>query len=271
MVRPYQLPNFIHKTLDRLRGNNSGKVVLQDYLNMEINPWLQPIICADSSQVVGAEVLLRFRDCHGQLLTPTHVIEDLEASRHIHHVTLELMESTGESFLPIIDLLPAGFFITFNICASQLDNPALKEAALKFMRTLNNRVALVFEIVERSMLQINDYVLASIEALMDCGVQFAIDDFGSGYSSLKYLENMGFGMLKLDRELTLAYNGELIYRKTIAALAGLTRSLNIRITAEGIESQEQATLLIQCGVDLLQGFFYARPQPAQQFVSGYLL
>ncbi|QLA68097.1 EAL domain-containing protein [Enterobacter pasteurii] len=268
MVHLHQPPKIIQTFFDRLRGSQPGKDIHPNYSNTELNYWVQPIICADTSRTVGLEAQLLFRDNHGQLLSFLPANENPKVSLNM---IIRLLDGISTCFMPVAGNLPTDFFITIKICALQLAHPKLKEATAKFRQNLQNRAVLVFEIIEHTPGDISDDVLTCIDTLMDHGVQFALGHLGCGNISLKYLENMGFGMLKLARDLTLTCHGTLVYRKTIAAMVGLARSLNIRIAAEGVHTQEQAALLTESGIDFLQGFFYTWPQPAQQFISAYLI
>lgn len=241
------------------------KSSLECFLEMNSYPYLQPIVSAITGEVIGAEILLRFIDKDGSCYAPGTVIEELENSRHINKLTVDLINNIHQHFLPIASNLPNDFFFTFNICSSQLANDPLREAALKFSDNFN----MVLEIIERSVLEIDDDIQVAVEEMSNEGIQFAIDDFGAGHTSLKYLEIMNFSFLKIDRDLTRAHQGKLIYKNTVCALVELARKLNMSLIAEGVETQEQVTLLTEAGAELLQGYHYSMPLSVPHFIKEY--
>jgi EAL domain-containing protein (putative c-di-GMP-specific phosphodiesterase class I) len=260
MLQPYRwAENKINNTIKK------NRLMVSNPLNkgkMNTCPYIQPIICSSTRRLMGAEVLLRLKDERGNYFSANADFAD----EMLDKFTLKLIDDIQTSFLPLRNRLPTGFFFTFNICASQIANPVLKTSAYRFADDFN----MMLEVNERSINDIEDPMLESIQEMMDAGIQFAIDDFGAGCSSLKYLENMGFCMLKLNRDLTLIHRGELVYKKTVAALAGLAIMLNIRLGAEGIQSEDQARCLAERGVNLLQGRHYSHPLPVNEFISNYI-
>jgi EAL domain-containing protein (putative c-di-GMP-specific phosphodiesterase class I) len=94
------------------------------------------------------------------------------------------------------------------------------------------------------------------------GVSIVLDDFGIGYSSMKYLEMFSFDQIKIDRSFTRNVTHQTVGAAIVCAIAGLGRSLGIRTTAEGVETAEQLLFLRTAGCQLAQGFLFSRPVPA---------
>jgi EAL domain-containing protein (putative c-di-GMP-specific phosphodiesterase class I) len=106
---------------------------------------------------------------------------------------------------------------------------------------------------------LDDFALDTLQQLSEERVRFAIDDFGSGSSCLKYIEHMGFSTIKIDRCLTVASNGSLIYSAVIDSIIALSGRLKIEVVAEGVENSEQLSLLKDKGVHIFQGYLFSRP------------
>ena len=232
------------------------------WLQMETLPHIQPIICSATQRLIGAEVLLRFNDERGHYLTADMNINE----KALDNFTVTLIDEIYDCFHPLRNKLPEGFFFAFNIRANQLTRPAVKHAAYRFSDSFN----MMLEVNERSIDNLDEPMLDSMREMQDTGIQFAIDDFGAGCSSLKYLESMDFCLLKLNRELTLTHQGELVYKKILSALAGLAIMLDIRLGAEGVQSRDQAQRLAERGVNLLQGRYYSRPLAVEKFILNYI-
>ena len=104
-----------------------------------------------------------------------------------------------------------------------------------------------------------------LHAIRELGVSLAIDDFGTGYSSLSYLKDLPMSKLKIDQSFTRGVPNDaddMAITKTILALGG---GLNLRVIAEGVETQEQAEFLLASGCELAQGYYYSKPLPADEF------
>jgi EAL domain-containing protein (putative c-di-GMP-specific phosphodiesterase class I) len=132
---------------------------------------------------------------------------------------------------------------------------ALAEAGLEPRR-------LEIEITESLLLAEIDTTLTTLHRLRDMGVRIAMDDFGSGYSSLRYLRAFPFDKIKVDRLFMhgLAREGDAM--AIVGAMIGLGRSLGLKTTAEGIETEEQLEAVRQQGCDEVQGFLFSPPLPA---------
>jgi EAL domain-containing protein (putative c-di-GMP-specific phosphodiesterase class I) len=266
MLQPYRWAvNKINTTINKTHlavSNPLNMLKINTLLKMEASPYIQPIICSTTGRLMGAEVLLRFKDGDGNYIPADAIVND----ELLERFTIKLIDDIQTCFHPLRNKLPPGFFFTFNICASQIAHPILKKSAYRFADSFN----MMLEVNERSINDIEDPMLDSIQEMMDAGIQFAIDDFGAGCSSLKYLENMGFCMLKINRDLTLVHQGELVYKKTLSALAGLAIMLDIKLGAEGVQSEHQAQCLAERGVNLLQGRHYSQPLPVNKFILNYI-
>ncbi len=123
---------------------------------------------------------------------------------------------------------------------------------------------LELEITELVLLQDNDSALAILHELRNLGIKIAMDDFGTGYSSLGYLRSFPFDKIKIDqsfiRDLTSKEDSVAIIR----AVVGLSSSLGITTTAEGVETKEQLARLTKEGCNEVQGFFFSPPRPAAE-------
>ena len=124
---------------------------------------------------------------------------------------------------------------------------------------------LVIEITESALMNNIEQTLEQMAILRDLGVRFAIDDFGTGYSSLSQLRNLPVDCLKIDRSFVkdLDISGS-SSTTMVRGIIGLAHSLQLEVVAEGVETQEQLTLLGAMGCDINQGFLLYRPMPAEQ-------
>ncbi|KUQ83622.1 MULTISPECIES: EAL domain-containing protein [Enterobacter cloacae complex] len=230
----------------------------------EFVPFIQPVYWGD--KIVGGEVLLRvLKD--GIYHSPEKYLSAMESCEVINDVTCSLMSNVKTYFEDYEGTLPEDFYLSFNICAKQLNSPRVIEAVTNFKKVFDGRIAVTLEIVERGTMNLDDFALDAMQQLTESGVRFAIDDFGSGSSCLKYIEHAGFSTIKIDKCLTIASNGSLIYSAVIDSIVTLAERLKIHVIAEGIENKEQLSLLKDKGVDIFQGYLFSKPVSMHEFCT----
>jgi EAL domain-containing protein (putative c-di-GMP-specific phosphodiesterase class I) len=125
-------------------------------------------------------------------------------------------------------------------------------------------VRLELEITEGLLLQNSPAVQETLLKLRAAGVRIALDDFGTGYSSISYLRSHGVDKLKIDQSYVAQLGKDLEIDDIVTCIIGLARAMHMKVTAEGVETEEQRTLLDQMGCDQLQGFLLARPAPPRE-------
>lgn len=106
-----------------------------------------------------------------------------------------------------------------------------------------------------------------IGELRNRGIRISLDDFGTGFSSLGYLNRFSIDEIKIDRSFVVNLENDAKKRALVQAIITLGKALGLKVVAEGVETQTQADLLEQMGCDLFQGFLFARPMPAEQFIA----
>ncbi|MEO0420785.1 MAG: EAL domain-containing protein [Pseudomonadota bacterium] len=235
--------------------------------------YYQPRIDLEEGRVGGAEALLRMRAEDGSLVPPSEFIplaEELglivELGRFVVAEAIRQLRQWQS-----LGLVDRRFVMSVNISPRQFQDPHLFEHIELVLR--NEHVApacLELEITENTLL--SDLELASrlLEARRQIGVRVAIDDYGTGYSSLSYLRELPVDTLKIDRSfikgLGVNQTDEVIVRFTVQ----LAQALGLRVCAEGVESEEQLTLLRALRCEEVQGFLYGKPMAAEDFTTGLM-
>ncbi|WP_246044157.1 EAL domain-containing protein [Citrobacter arsenatis] len=242
-------------------------ILSAELTDAEFVPYVQPVYKADV--IVGGEVLLRILK-NGILHSPEKYLSAMESCDVINDVTCSLLSGVKSYFEGYAGALPNDFYLSFNICARQLNSPRVIKEVTDFNETFEDRIAVVLEIVERGTMDFDDFALESMQQLTASGVRFAIDDFGSGSSCLKYIEHAGFSTIKIDSCLTVINNGSLVYSTVLDAILMLSKNLGIDLIAEGVETEEQYQLLKQKGVLNFQGYLFSRPVSIEHFARQYL-
>jgi diguanylate cyclase (GGDEF)-like protein/PAS domain S-box-containing protein/excisionase family DNA binding protein len=221
----------------------------------------QPVVRLRDRQVMHHEVLLRIRDDNGAIVGPAHFIEIAETIGVIQEIDLRVVEKLLE-YIDRNGLIgkKARYFV--NLSRVSISN---QDWVDRFMRMLSNsRVQpnqLVLEITETAALSEIDVTLKFIRRLKEMGCRFALDDFGSGFSSFYYLKQFDVDYLKIDgsfvRELA-SDNGSRLFVK---ALNDVAHGLNKQVIAEWVEESDVSDILMQMGTQYGQGFLFQKPQP----------
>ncbi|MGF1681206.1 EAL domain-containing protein [Photobacterium minamisatsumaniensis] len=232
--------------------------------------YYQPKVYSITHDICGVEALLRWKNEEGQVQPPMTVIPILERSGLIIEVGEQLILQACSQLRAWQD---QGVFLNFalNISARQLLNSNLVEATQKaIIQTGCDPKHLEFEITETVIMSDVETALDRLVKLEALGIQIAIDDFGTGYSSLAYLSRFPIHILKVDREFVKDlpwHKDNITITRSIVELA---HNLNMRVVAEGVESDSQEAFLASLGVEEFQGFYFSKPLPIDDFERLYI-
>jgi len=222
--------------------------------------WYQPLMEINGERVVGVEALLRWHHPTRGDISPADFIAIAEETGLIHMLgAFALYEacreaSSWEGVQSVsVNLSPLQFK---NSSLVSVVEGALTESGLDPAR-------LEVEITESVLLDDSLGNIRTLQNLKALGVQIALDDFGTGYSSLSYLRSFPFDKIKIDKSFINDMGDSREALAIIRAITGMSRSLDIQITAEGVESNEQFAKLRDEGCTLFQGFLFGRPQPSE--------
>jgi len=226
---------------------------------------LQPLVDA-SSQLVGAEALVRWNHPVRGLVAPVHFIPLAEQTGLIVPLGHQVLEAACRQLVAwAARPSTAGLSLSVNVSARQFHQPDFVEQVGDLLdRTGVNPHRLKLELTESVLLGDVEAVVHKMTQLRTRGVRFSIDDFGTGYSSLSYLKRLPIDELKIDRsfvhDVMTAPNDAIIVR-TILVLA---ESLSLKVVAEGVETPEQHRFLLDNGCRLFQGYLFGKPVPPHE-------
>ncbi len=160
--------------------------------------------------------------------------------------------------------------LSLNLSKKQLRNKDFIQVMQDSMTECNFKAQwLELEVTESKVMQKPEEMILKLKLLSDMGIKIAIDDFGTGYSSLSYLKRLPINTLKIDQSFIrdIPNDEDIAIVKAIIALA---KSLNLSIIGEGIETVEQKDFLLENGCEKIQGYFYSKPIPANEFKNKFL-
>ena len=230
----------------------------------EFVAYYQPILNLASGRLVGFEALVRWNHPRLGLLPPGDFIGLAEDTGLILDVA-DLVMSTACAQTQRWHLLGHGpIRVAINISARQFrdDNFAAKLRQLLSETGLDPQM-LELEITETTFMEDFDSAIRLLSELRQMGIRVSIDDFGTGYSSLSYLKHLPIDTLKLDRSFVSGATSEPRDAALVMAMINLAHSLDLRVIAEGIETESQRDFLRLLRCDEGQGYFFAKPLPAE--------
>jgi diguanylate cyclase (GGDEF)-like protein len=223
----------------------------------------QPIYRANGPDVLGAEALIRWnRGKHGRL-SPAMFIPLAEERGLIDQLGLWVLRQACA--FAVTSPLP---WVAVNVSPLQFRSERFAESVFKVLAEsgLPPR-RLEIEITEGLLLQNSPQVQATLNQLRAAGIRVALDDFGTGYSSISYLRSHGVDKLKIDQSFVAKLTLDSEIDNIVRCIIGLANAMNMKVTAEGVETEEQAELLRQMGCDQLQGFLLSRPLPPDRLTK----
>lgn len=244
-----------HKSQIELALNQSVK-------NNELCLHYQPIVNGETGQIKGLEALARWYNPELGHVSPTEFIAVAEKTGVVSDITLCLFEKA------VCDLKcwPSYLYLSFNLSVHDvLNNKTLQELKriLDYHGVASNRVQ--FEITETTMMSDLERCSETTKNLQEQGFMIALDDFGSGYSSLSYIHKLAFNNLKIDRGFVENLLQDQRSQGVVKTILELCSSFKVSCTVEGVETAEQKDLLLALGCKHMQGYYFYRPAPIEQF------
>jgi EAL domain-containing protein (putative c-di-GMP-specific phosphodiesterase class I) len=228
----------------------------------------QPLVRLGSGRAHAAEALVRWQHPDRGLLTPDQFIPLAEETGLIVPLGRWVIGEAcrqAAAWISSGDPILREFRVAVNISTRQLADETLVDTVRKAMaRTGLGRGRLVLEITESTLMEDPDRAAETLRELAALGLGVAIDDFGTGYSSLAALKHLDLDALKLDRSLVTGVARGTRDSAIVEAVVAMSRALDLRMVAEGVESEEELRELRRLGCDLAQGFYFARPVPAKE-------
>ncbi len=257
---------------DRLRREALSLLELEGDLRRaltrnEFVPFFQPIVELSDGRIVGYEALLRWRHPERGLLSPVDFLLVAEETGCSEAIDWQIFEQV---FRQARALTHNEGFVSINVSGSHFRSPDLDQRLLDLL-TEHDMPAktLRVEVTERALLENPAQVKRILDNLRAHGVGIALDDFGTGYSSLSYLHQYPIETLKIDRSfiIELSHDGDNHSTAVVRAIQALADSLRMQVIAEGIETETQKQALQQVGCRYGQGFLFAQPAPASQWLQ----
>ncbi len=233
-----------------------------------VEVYYQPIYSTRERCFTSAEALVRIRDEKGEIVPPGIFIDVAEQNGMILRLGEMVFEKVCR-FVKEHDIEQYGLhYIEINLSVVQCSYEQLAEDYIKIMEKYNIPSEFInLEITESASMEAKRILLNNMRSLMDYGVRFSLDDFGTGQSNLNYIVDMPVDIVKFDKDMTNAYfeNGKAKY--VMDAAMHMVQGMDLEIVSEGIETREQYETMEELGISYIQGYYFSKPLSEQQFLQ----
>lgn len=248
-----------HKILDSV----------QDALkNHEFKLYLQPKVNMITGEMIGAEALVRWVHPELGFVFPNKFIPLLERENMIYDVDKYIWEETCKVLKLRKERGLKAIPISINVSRGDFYEKDLIDVLVQLVNKYDlNREQLHLEIIERAYVNDSEHIFVVLSELRKNGFIIEMDDFGTGESSLAMLAQMPVDYLKLERYFLVAAEDNKRQLEIIRLIINLAKTLEMNVIAEGVETDEQAAVLLSMGCQCAQGYLYGRPAPAQEFLN----
>lgn len=257
-----------------LRGENLKNNLPEAILRDEILVYFQPKFDANNEKIVGSEALVRWMFHGKEFMTPNLFIPYLEECNAIQMLDHHIIEKVCRYFVKWKNEGKRLYPVSINLSQNEIQDENLVKNIVDIVDRYDvDRGLIEFEITETATYSDAEYFLRVINEFRNEGFMISMDDFGTGYSSFKLLKDMPLNTLKIDKSFVDSissssdnYKGELILQDIIS----MAKHLSMFTVAEGVEELKQKEQLKIWGCDYIQGFYYSKPIPAEEYEQKYL-
>ena len=253
----------------QMKQEKAMELMLEQAMAEErIEVFYQPIYSTREHRFVSAEALVRMRDTEGKLVPPAAFISVAERNGKI----LQLGEIVFDKvcrFFTEQHLEQYGLhYIEVNLSVVQCSYKQLADDYISIMEKYRiNPGYINLEITESASMSAKKTLLGNMQRLMEYGVHFSLDDFGTGQSNLNYIVDMPVASVKFDREMSQAFFRDEKAQYVMNAAMQMIHGMQLKIVSEGIEEEEQYRKMAQLGIDYIQGYYFSKPLPETEFVD----
>lgn len=255
--------------VSKLRDQNRVKGIIDEALREDrVEVFYQPIINVRESRFKSAEALVRIRQKNGEIVPPGEFITIAEENGQIIQLGKRVLEKVCE-LLSKSEVQQYGLEqIEINVSAAQFDHENPAKLVIECIEKYHiNPSQINLEITETAAGKNKTIMIQNMEKLIDKGVTFSLDDFGTGRSNIDYFVNMPVRTIKFDYTFTRGFFDNEKIKHVLTGMLDIIHKMNLSVVVEGIETKEQMQVMKAMGVEYIQGFYYSKPIPENEFME----
>ena len=260
---------FTHEMAEHYERQKSIERALAKAIeNEELSLHFQPKLCFSSQSLVGFEALLRWRHPQFGAVSPAEFIPIAEDSGVIVSITQWVLKTAMETLnrwdYHCMEGLSDHLTVSVNISAHHFRYDVLADVEHALAAAQFDPSRLEIEITESVLLDHTSDVVDALNAISALGVQISLDDFGTGYSSLQYLKYFKLDTIKIDRSFVRDIERDQRNLFIVDSIIAIGQRLDLKLVAEGVETEGELQRLVELGCDVFQGFLYSKPLPEDE-------
>jgi EAL domain-containing protein (putative c-di-GMP-specific phosphodiesterase class I) len=256
-------------SLKQMREQERVKQGIMDALiDDRVEVFFQPIYSFEARAFVSAEALVRIRGKDGKIISPGIFIPVAEESGLIGALGERVFEKTCQ-FLQDSKITKLGVhYIEVNLSVIQCEQRDLAERYIRIMKNYHvDPCHINLEITETGSVQTKKILIANMKKLIEYGVTFSLDDFGNGQSNLDYVIDMPVSIMKLDMNMTRNYFKSVKAERVMCAAIEMAHDIELKVVAEGVETEGQLNEMDRLKIDYIQGYYFSKPLPVDEYVQ----
>lgn len=230
--------------------------------------YYQPIYSIEKKRFTSAEALVRIIDREGKIIPPGAFVQIAESNGMIIEIGRRVFEKVCH-FYQENSLENFGIqYIEVNLSVVQCADDRLADIYIDIMNRIKmDPKCINLEITESASMRAKQTLISNMERMMERGIHFSLDDFGTGQSNLNYIVDMPVKIVKFDREMIQAYFASQKAKYVMDAAMHMIQGMGLEIVAEGIETEEQYKKMEEIKINYIQGYYFSRPLPEQEFLA----
>ena len=265
--RKYILVN--EEMVKGMREEKRIEKMLDDALREHrIEVFYQPIFSTEKRRFTTAEALVRIRDEEGNIVPPGLFIEIAEKTGKILELGTEVFRQVC-SFIKEENIMQYGIdYVEVNLSVAQCADSQLADSYINTMKEFEiDPKCINLEITESASMMSKEVLLDNMKRLIEYGVNFSLDDFGTGQSNLNYIVDMPVDIVKFDKGMIDAYFDNNKAKYVMDAAMHMIHGMGLKIVSEGIETNEQYDRMEDLGISYIQGYYFSKPLEKKEFLE----
>ncbi len=236
--------------------------------NKRLDVHFQPLVRIIDNQIIGAEALARWSHPERGMISPELFIGIAEESGLIGELSAQLLARAAEGMAEIQKSCDTPLLLAFNISATQINDAEFAGSILEALTKAGLRRDLFeLELTESTLMSQAAQPATTLKQLTTAGIRISIDDFGTGFSSLAYLQDIHAHTLKIDQRFVNEIESGGAGKRIVASIVAMAQALGMRVVAEGVETDAQLDYLREIGCDYYQGYLFSKPVPIDEFAG----